>query len=119
MKLRLIALALLLVVLLSGCQTSEPGVLSPGQVTASMFGQVVKVTGKVSLAVENPWGQGGMYARLEGGGGIVGVRVQDDVWLLMSAADKARFQKGKRMTAEGVLFQAGKELVVIHGRTAL
>jgi hypothetical protein len=37
----------------------------------------------------------------------------------MSAADKARFQKGKRLTAEGVLFQAGKELVVIHGRTAL
>ena len=79
MKLRLIALALLLVGLLSGCQTSEPGVLSPGQVTASMFGQVVKVTGKVSLAVENPWGQGGMYAKLEGGGGAVGVRVQDDV----------------------------------------
>jgi hypothetical protein len=84
-----------------------------------MFGQVVKVRGKVSLAVENPWGQGGMYAKLEGGGGAVGVRVQDDVWLPMSAADKARFQKGRRLTAEGVLFQAGKELVVIHGRMSL
>lgn len=56
MKLRLIVLALLLVVLLSGCRSDEPGVLSPGQVTASMFSQVVKVTGKVSLAVENQWG---------------------------------------------------------------
>ncbi len=84
-----------------------------------MFGQVVKVTGKVSLAGETPGGQGGMYARLEGGGGAVGVRVQDDVWLPMSAADKARFQKGKSMTAEGVLFQAGKELVVIYGRMSL
>lgn len=60
-----------------------------------------------------------MYARLEGGGGMVGVRVQGDVWLSMSAAEKARFRKGKTMTAEGVLFQAGNELVVIHGRMSL
>jgi hypothetical protein len=118
-NLKLLSLVLLFV-FLSGCgPTREPGALFPGEVTPSMFSQVVKVTGKVSLAVENPMGQGGMYAQLEGGGGMVGVRVQDDVWLPMAAVDKARFREGETLTVKGVLFQVGKEVVVIHGRMSL
>lgn len=117
MRLKLLFLVLL-VFLLAGCQSTEPGVLSPGQVTATMVDQVIKVKGKITTAVENPGGLGGMYLRLEDGQGAVGVRIQDDIWKPMTAAEKARFQEGKVVMAEGVLFQAGRELVIIYGKTS-
>jgi len=118
MKLRLLALVVLLIAFVSGCEQSpEPGVLSPGQVTPAMLGQVIKVKGKIDTAVENPGGLGGMYLKLGDGQGGVGVRIQDDIWKTFGTEQKAQFQRGKTVTAEGVLFQAGKELVIIYGKT--
>ncbi len=120
MKRILLGLALLIIVLLSGCgQPNELGTLSPGQVTQSMVGQVVKVTGKVVSLVENPGGLGGVLLKLSDGKTEISVRIQDDIWKPMTTAERAQFQKGETLTAEGVLFQAGKELVVIHGRMSL
>jgi len=118
-KLRLLALAILLIAFVSGCgQSPESGVLSPGEVTPAKVGQVIKVRGKIDTAVENPGGLGGMYLKLGGGQGGVGVRIQDDIWKTFGAEQKAQFQRGKTVMAEGVLFQAGKELVIIYGKTA-
>ena len=106
-----------IVLFFSGCftQTLEPDTLSPGQIDSSMVEQVVKVQGKISLAVENPGGLGGLYLKL-GDDNNVSVRIQSDIWDSFNENEKAQFSKGKIITAEGVLFQAGGELVVIFGK---
>jgi hypothetical protein len=119
-KLKLLSLVLLFALLLASCgQPNEPGVLYPGQVTASMVGQVIKVSGKVVSVVENPGGLGGVLVKLSDGKTEISVRIQNDIWKPMTTAVKEQFQKGRTVTVEGVLFQAGKELVVIHGQTSL
>ncbi len=118
MRLNRFCLALLLVVpLMYGCGSqSEAGVLSPDQVTTAMVDQVVKVKGRIALAVENPGGLGGTYLTL--GDEEIGVRIQEDIWSAMDEEEQAGFRKGKTVTVEGVLFLAGKQLVVIHGKTS-
>ncbi len=120
MQLKYVCLVILsaFVLLFSGCQghISESGVLSPGQISASLLDQVVKVRGETTLAVENPGGFGGMYLRLGDNTGEVVVRIQKDVWDGLNKNEKIQFKQGKTVTAEGVLFQAGRELVVIYGK---
>ena len=106
-----------------GCtgQATEPGVtevdiLSPGQVDSYMVDQVVKVKGKVLMVTHNPGGLGGIYLRLGNGDGEIGVRIQPDVWETFDEKKKAQFKEGKTIIAEGILFQAGKTLVVIFGK---
>lgn len=117
MKLKHLGLVALLVIpVLYGCGGFEPGVLSPGQIDSSMVDQVVKVKGEVLWVVENPGGFGGLYLQLGNGDGEVGVRIQDEIWKTLDEKEKAQFKEGKTITAEGVLFQAGKQLVVIFGK---
>ena len=63
------------------------------------------------LAVENPGGLGGTYLELDEG--EVGVRIQDDVWSDMSAAERNRYQEGKKVAIEGRVFMAGKQMVIV------
>ena len=124
MKLKYLGLVTLLVVpLICGCggqttipEAAEPGVLSPGQIDPSMVDQVVKVKGKVLMVTHNPGGLGGIYLRLGNGEGEIGVRIQPDVWETFDEKKKAQFKEGKTIIAEGILFQAGKTLVVIFGK---
>ncbi|MEE8418477.1 MAG: hypothetical protein V3S02_00020 [Dehalococcoidales bacterium] len=108
-------LAVLVVVsLVSGCGSqSEADVLSPDQVTTEMVDQEVRVKGRITLAVENPGGLGGIYLTL--GDEEIGVRIQEDIWAGMNEEEQAGFMKGKTATVEGVLFLAGKQLVVRYG----
>ncbi len=107
---------LALLLLFCGCSGSEPGVLSPSRIDSSMIDRVVKVKGEITMAVENPGGLGGMYLKLGDDEGEVDVRIQDDVWQTFDDKRKAEFREGRTVTAEGVLFQAGRELVVIFGK---
>lgn len=124
MKLKRVGLvAFLIIPLLYGCgqqatipEALEPDVLSPGQVNSSMVDQVVKVRGEVLWVVQNPGGLGGLYLKLGNGEGEVGVRIQDKIWQTLDETEKAQFKEGKTVTAEGMLFQAGRELVVIFGK---
>ncbi len=115
MRLTGCCLAVLLVVsLVSGCGSqSEADVLSPDQVTTEMVDQEVRVKGRITLAVENPGGLGGIYLTL--GDEEIGVRIQEDIWAGMNEEEQAGFMKGKTVTVEGVLFLAGKQLVVRYG----
>lgn len=124
MKVKSVVLAVFLFIsLLPGCSSQPaapgelgPGVLSPCQVNASLVDEVIKVRGKASLVVFNPGGLGGVYLKLGDGDCEVGVRVQDDVWQTFSEDEKAGYKEGAYITAEGILFPAGKYLVVIHGK---
>lgn len=103
--------------LLCGCiGQSEPNILSPHQVDSSMVDQVVTVKGKITLAVENPGGLGGMYLKLGDNEGEVDVRIQEDIWQTFNENKKAEFRKGRAITAEGVLFKAGSVLVIVFGK---
>ena len=106
-----------IILFICGCskQTLESGTLSPSQIDSSMVGQVVKVQGKISLIVENPGGRGGLYLKL-GDDTNVSIRIQSNIWESFNESEKAQFKKGKIVTAEGILFQAGKELVVVFGK---
>ncbi len=109
-----------IVFLFCGCiGQSQPDILSPRQVDSSMVDEVVEVKGKITLAVENPGGLGGMYLRLGDNEGEVGVRIQDHIWKTFDENKKAEFKKGRTVTAEGVLFRAGGELVIIFGKYSL
>jgi len=113
---------LAIILLFSGCiggQASGPDVLSPRQVDSSMVGKVVEVKGKITSLVENPGGLGGVYLNLGDSEAEVGVRVQPDIWQSFDENEKAEFKKGRTITAEGVLFQAGRELVIILGKYSL
>jgi hypothetical protein len=113
---------LAIVLLFNGCiggQASGPDVLSPRQVESSMVGKVVEVKGRITSLVENPGGLGGVYLNLGDNEAEVGVRVQQDIWQSFDENKKAEFKKGRTITAEGVLFQAGKELVIILGKYSL
>jgi len=117
MKLLNVGLIVLLVIpILYGCGGLEPSVLSPGQIDSSMVDQAVKVRGKVLWVVENPGGLGGLYLQLGNGEGEVGLRIQDDIWKTLDDKEKTQFKEGKTITAEGTLFQAGSQLVVIFGK---
>ncbi len=98
---------------------SGPDILSPHQVDSSMVGQVIEVKGKVILVIENPGGLGGLYLKLGDDGGEVGVRIQEHIWKTFDENKKAEFKEGRIVTAEGVLFQAGTELVIILGKYTL
>ena len=103
--------------LLYGCiGQSEPDILSPHQVDSSMVDQVVAVKGKITLAVENPGGLGGMYLKLGDNEGEVDVRIQEDIWQTFNENKKAEFKKGSTIIAEGVLFKAGSALVIVFGK---
>jgi len=84
-----------------------------------MVGKVVEVKGKITSLVENPGGLGGVYLNLGDSEAEVGVRVQPDIWQSFDENEKAEFKKGRTITAEGVLFQAGRELVIILGKYSL
>ncbi len=116
MRLKRFYLAVLLVVpLMYGCGSqSDAGALSPDQVNTTMIDQAVKVKGRITLVVENPGGLGGIYLTL--GDEELGVRIQEEVWSVMNEDERSDFKKGKTVTVEGVLFQAGKQMVVIHGK---
>ena len=119
MMIKLAALVVFLIVFLIfyGCVSHpEPGRLSPRDVDSSMVDQVIAVKGKITQVTENPGGLGGVYLKLADNEGEVGVRIQDDIWQTFDENRKAEFRKGRTVTAEGVLFQAGKTLVVIYGK---
>jgi len=126
MKLRYVILvAFLALPLIIGCsgqtsitETSEAGVLSPDQVDSSMVDQIVKVRGEILWVVQNPGGLGGLYAKLGEGESEISIRIQGDVWETLDEKTKAQFEEGKIVTVEGILFQAGKELVVIWGKVS-
>ena len=97
------------------CQ-SDPDLLSPYQVDSSMLDQVVKVKGKITYAVENPGGQGGMYMTMGNSKGEVDVRIQRDLWDSYDESEKAIYKEGRTVIVEGILFRAGAVLVVVHGK---
>jgi len=119
MRLKCFSLAVLLLLpLMYGCGGQlEPGVLSPDQVDTTMVDQVVKVTGRITLAVENPGDLGGIYLTL--GEEELGVRIPSDIWSAMPENEQAGFKEGKTVTVEGALFLAGKRLVVRYGELPL
>ena len=98
---------------------SGPDILYPHQVDSSMVDQVIEVKGKVILVVGNPGGLGGFYLKLGDDEGEVGVRIQENIWETFDENKKAEFKEGRTVTAEGVLFQAGKELVIVLGKYSL
>ncbi len=107
----------IIAVMFSGCV--GPDVLSPRRVDSSMVGQVVEVKGKVTMVFENPGGLGGLYLKLGDNEGEVGVRIQEHIWETFDENKKAEFKEGNTVTAKGVLFQAGTELVIILGKYSL
>ena len=125
MKFRCVGLVVFysIVLLFCGClgpapmpEALEPDVLSPSQIDSSMVDQVVKVRGKILWVTHNPGGRGGLLLKLGDDEGEIGVRIQDDIWETLEEKEKAQFKKGNIIPAEGILFQAGKELVVIYGK---
>jgi hypothetical protein len=112
---KLISFLVLLAVCLSGC-ASDTDILTPDQVDVSMVDQVIKVKGKISFFVENPMGVGGAYMTIGNGNGEVDVRIQPEIWDNYQTEEKVAYKKGKTIVVEGVLVNAGSELVVVHGK---
>lgn len=108
---------LTMALLFCGCAgQSDSDILSPCEVDSSMVDQAITVKGKITQLTENPGGLGGVYLKLGDNESEVGVRIQEDIWQTFDENRKAEFRKGRTITAEGVLFQAGKELVIIFGK---
>ena len=112
---KLFSILVLLTVLLSGCG-QDTVTLTPDQVDLSMVDQIVTVKGKITFAVENPMGVGGMYMKLGNSKGEVDVRIQPELWDSYQADKKATYREGKTVTVEGILSKAGIKLVVVHGK---
>ena len=112
---KLISIMVLLAVCLSGC-APDGNTITPDQVDMSMIDQIVKVKGKITYAVENPMGVGGMYLKLGNSKGEVDVRIQPELWDSYQAGEKAIYGEGKTVTVEGILFKVGTDLVVVHGK---
>jgi hypothetical protein len=112
---RLISFLVLLAVCLSGC-SPDTGTLTPDQVDISMVDQVIKVRGKITFFVENPLGVGGAYMTLGNSKGEVDVRIQPEIWDNYQADEKVVYKKGKTIIVEGILVNAGSELVVVQGK---
>jgi hypothetical protein len=91
------------------------GVLLPGQISSSRINQVVKIEGQVVQVIQNPGGQGGLYIKLMGGGGEVGLRIEQSRLNEISDTQKAQFEVGRVVTAEGMVVQSGTELVIVFG----
>jgi len=100
---------------LFGC-VPDTGILAPYQVDVSMVDQVVTVKGKITYAVENPMGVGGMYMKLGNSKGEVDVRIQPELWDSYQADEKAVYREGKIVTVNGILVKVGTDLVVVHGK---
>ena len=98
-----------------GC-APDTDILTPDQIDVSMVDQVVTVKGKITYAVENPMGVGGMYMKLGNSKGEVDVRIQPELWNSYQADEKAIYRQGKTVTVEGILFKAGTDLAVVHGK---
>ncbi len=98
-----------------GC-TADPDLLTPDQVDESMVDHIVKVKGKITYAVESPMGMGGMYMKIGNSKGEVDVRIQPELWDNYSDSEKSLYREGKTVIVEGVLFKAGLDLVVVHGK---
>lgn len=103
---------------IAGCITDDD-ILAPDQVDESLLDTVVKVKGKITRAIENPVGQGGMYMTLGNSRGEVDVRISPDLWDSYDETVKSQYREGRTVIVEGLLFMAGKDLVVIHGKYAL
>jgi len=116
-SLKYIFLFLSLIILpASGCAAEpEPDSLSPDQVTSEMSNQLITVKARIDWAVDNPGGLGGTYLSLDDG--RVSVRIQHDTWSDMNFTERARFKKGKTIIAEGTLFIAGEQMVIVYGKT--
>jgi hypothetical protein len=80
-----------------------------------MLDKVVTVKGSIVSAIENPMGVGGVYMTLGNDKGSVDVRIQPELWDSYDDSVKNKYREGRTVTVEGVLFQAGRELVVVHG----
>ena len=112
---KLISFLIFLAVCLSGC-APDTGTLTPDQVDISMVEQVIKVRGKITFFVENPLGVGGAYMTLGNSKGEVDVRIQPEIWDNYQADEKVVYKKGKTIIVEGILVNAGSELVVVQGK---
>jgi hypothetical protein len=112
---KLISFLVLLAVCLPGC-APDTGTLTPDQVNISMVDQVIKVRGKITFFVENPLGVGGAYMTLGNSKGEVDVRIQPEIWDNYQADEKVVYKKGKTIIVEGILVNAGSELVVVQGK---
>jgi hypothetical protein len=110
---------ILVVIFLFGCEKGPGVVLSPEQVDSSRVNQVVKVKGKVGWVTLNPAGLGGAYIEFGSTAAQLGVRIQEDEWQKLDGKQKAQFKEGKTITVEGVVFQAGRVLVIIYGKSTL
>jgi len=115
----LVVLFIIFVMLTGPACQSDPNAITPHQVDDSILKQVVRVKGKITMAIENPMGLGGMYMTLGDGEGEVDVRIQGDVWDALDKNEKARYREGKTVVVEGVLVRAGAVLVVVHGKYKL
>jgi hypothetical protein len=91
----------------------EPGVLLPGQLDTSMLNQIVKVRGEIVQVFQDPGGQGGYYFNVSGGGGVVGLRIDDETWNSLTDIEKAGYRQGNVVTFEGMLVQHEDDLVVV------
>jgi hypothetical protein len=91
----------------------ETGVLTPSQVDNSMIDSFIKVQGKITLVHKDP---GGLALWLSDDKGKVGIRIETKVWDGMAPAEQAQYERGKTVTAEGMLVLAGgSELFIVLG----
>jgi hypothetical protein len=100
---------------IGGCMI-DSDTLKPEQVNESLLDTVVKVRGKITDAIENPMGQGGIYMTLDNGQGDVDVRIPPEKWDSYEEKTKRLYREGRTVTVEGILFRAGNNLVVVHGK---
>jgi hypothetical protein len=91
----------------------DPGTLLPAQLDPSMLNQVVKIRGQIVQVIQNPGGQGGYYFNVSGGGGEVGLRIDEQTWNKLTTTERANYKQGSVITFKGILVQPGADLVVV------
>ena len=91
----------------------ELGILTPSQIDSSMVDSYVKVRGKITMVNRD---SGGLALWLGDDKDKVGVRIENKFWEGLTSEEQSQYEKGKTITAEGMLVLAGgNELFIVLG----
>lgn len=91
----------------------ELGILTPSQIDSSMVDSYVKVRGKITMVNRDA---GGLALWLGDDKNKVGVRIENKFWEGLTSEEQSQYEKGKTITAEGMLVLAGEsELFIVLG----
>ncbi|MFC1950741.1 hypothetical protein ACFLWD_03680, partial [Chloroflexota bacterium] len=91
--------------------TGEVEPISPSELHSSMIDQIVTVQGEVAFIDK---GLDGLFLGIFGGGEVIGVFIDNQIYQNLPEDQKAQFQEGRNVVVSGVLVFEYGELTILY-----